>query len=64
LFGRLCAGFLFRAKDADYPEFMIRDAVMSHNLTSTHNMQEIVNALDFDAIDLRMKNAENQSPRL
>jgi nicotinamidase-related amidase len=48
----------FGAKNADFNVFMIRDAVMSHNSTFTQNIQEIVNALDFDAIDLMLKNAE------
>jgi nicotinamidase-related amidase len=54
----------FGAKDADYHVFMIRDAVMSHNSTFTQNIQEIVNALDFEAIDLMLKNAEKNSPGL
>jgi nicotinamidase-related amidase len=47
----------FGAKNADFNVFMIRDAVMSHNSTFTQNIQEIVNALDFEAIDLMLKNA-------
>jgi nicotinamidase-related amidase len=42
----------FGAKNADFNVFMIRDAVMSHNSTYTDNIEEILNALDFDTIDL------------
>ena len=48
----------FGAKNADFNVFMVRNAVMSHNSTFTDNIQEILNALDFDAIDLMLKNAE------
>ncbi|MBN1414679.1 MAG: isochorismatase family protein [Bacteroidales bacterium] len=48
----------FGAKNADFNVFMIRNAVMSHNSTFTNNIQEIVNALDFEAIDLMLKHAE------
>ena len=48
----------FGAKNADFNVFMICDAVMSHNSTYTDNIEEIVNALDFDTIDLMLKNAE------
>ena len=47
----------FGARNADFNAFMIRNAVMSHNSTFTNNIQEIVNALDFEAIDLILKNA-------
>ena len=48
----------FGAKNADFNAFMIRNAVMSHNSTFTNNIQDILNALDFEAIDLMLKNAE------
>jgi len=48
----------YRAKNADFHVFMIRDAVMSHNSRFTQNIEEIVNAIDFDAIDLILENAE------
>lgn len=48
----------FGAMNADFNVFMIRNAVMSHNSTFTDNIQEIMNALDFQAIDLMLKNAE------
>jgi nicotinamidase-related amidase len=48
----------FGAMNADFHVFMIRNAVMSHNSTFTANIQEIMNALDFEAIDLMLKNAE------
>jgi nicotinamidase-related amidase len=54
----------FGAKNADFNVFMIRNAVMSHNSTFTQNIEEIVNALDFEAIDLMLKNAEKSSPPL
>jgi nicotinamidase-related amidase len=48
----------FGARDEDFDVFMVRNAVMSHNSTYTTNIQEILNALDAEAIEVMLRNAE------
>jgi nicotinamidase-related amidase len=47
----------FGARDLDYNAFMLKDAVMSHNSTYTDNIEEIVGALSYEAVEIMLQNA-------
>lgn len=46
------------ADDHDYTAFYIKDAVISHKSEYTKNIQEIVGALGYEAINVMLNNAE------
>jgi len=48
----------FGARDLDYNAFMLKDAMMSHNSAYTDNIEDIFGALNYEAVDLMLANAE------
>ena len=46
------------ANNNDMNAFFVKDAVISHKAEYTRNIQEIVNALDFEAINVMLENSE------
>ena len=46
------------ADNNDYTAFFIKDAVISHKTEYTKNIQEIVGAIGYEAINVMLNNAE------
>jgi nicotinamidase-related amidase len=46
------------ADDNDYTAFFVKDAIISHRSAYTKNVEDIFNALGYDAINLMLNNAE------
>jgi nicotinamidase-related amidase len=47
----------FGAKDNDYKTFLIKDALLSHNPEYTDDIEEIFNALDYEAVEAILENS-------
>jgi hypothetical protein len=48
----------FGARDLDYNAFMLKDAMMSHSSAYTDDIEDIFGALNYEAVDLMLANAE------
>ena len=49
----------FGAMDLDYNSFMIKDAIMSHNSEYTDSIEEIFEAIGYQALEVMLENALN-----
>lgn len=49
---------LIGAMNHDYKAFIVKDAIMSHNTEYTKNIENMFNAVSFDAIKLIVENSE------
>ena len=48
----------FAAKDLDYKSFMIKDAIMSHVTKYTDSIEEMFDAVGYEAMEAMLENAE------
>ena len=46
------------AEDHDYSVFFLKDAVISHKAAYTNNIEDIFDALGYEAVKLMLENAE------
>ena len=46
------------SKDLDYTSFLIKDAMMSHNAQYTNEIEDIFEAVGYDAVTVMLNNAE------
>jgi nicotinamidase-related amidase len=48
----------FGATDLDYDAFMVKDALLSHNAEFTNSIEDIFNAVGYDAVKAMLENAQ------
>jgi nicotinamidase-related amidase len=48
----------FGAMDLDYDAFMIKGALLSHNANFTHSVQDITDAVGYEAVKAMLENAQ------